>query len=252
MKRLISVFDYSGLWSEPFKKNGWDVIQWDIKLSEFMDINNITCVEDALEEFEYCDGLLLAPPCTDFTISCSQWWPMKDADGRTAAALHLVHQAERLVDLFRPTDPDYDGTFFWGLENPVGRLTKLCPSLGLPTYYQPHDYAGYLDLSADDLDRLAFIRRKDGIGVTKEEREFVVECNAYTKKTGIWGDFNRDLIKRPVEVVRCTKQGSFTQALGGKSDKTKEERSHTPLGFAYAFYEANKDYVGAWKEELMY
>jgi hypothetical protein len=39
MKTLLSLFDYSGTWSEPFAAAGWDVIQWDIKLDAFMDIN---------------------------------------------------------------------------------------------------------------------------------------------------------------------------------------------------------------------
>ena len=29
------------------------------------------------------------------------------------------------------------------------------------------------------------------------------------------------------------------QKYGGKSERTKELRSETPMGFAYAFYEAN-------------
>lgn len=197
----------------------------------------------ALDEFEDVDGILAAPPCTEFTVSCSQWWNMKDADGRTAAALHLVYQTLKLVDLFKPTDPDYEREsgrkFFWGLENPVGRLTKLVPSLGKPWYFNPFEFAGHLRPTAKKLAQLDAIRLKDGQGVTKEEAQLVVNMNAYSKKTGIWGEFNRDLIKKPIPVVKCSPQGSFTQRLGGKSEKTKEERSTTPAGFAKAFYLAN-------------
>ena len=59
------------------------------------------------------------------------------------------------------------------------------------------------------------------------------------KKTGLWGKFNRDLPRNDVEPLRVCSQGSWVQRLGGKSDKTKELRSMTPLGFAYAFYAAN-------------
>jgi hypothetical protein len=74
---------------------------------------------------------------------------------------------------------------------------------------------------------------------------FVVRCEAYTKRTGLWGDFNHDLVKKPIEPVRVCKQGSPIQMYGGKSDKTKEERSNTPRGFAEAFYQANKNFIGS-------
>lgn len=237
MKTLLSLFDYSGLWSQPFAEAGWQVIQWDIKLSEFMDINLVDSAETALEMFEHVDGIIAAPPCTDFTVSGAQYWKAKDANGTTAKSLELVWQVMRLADLFKPTDDDYDGTFFWGVENPVGRMGKLA-GMGQPFYFNPCDYAGWLNLSDSELERLNRIRVKNGKDVTWEESDFVVRCNAYTKKTGLWGEFNEP-VKKPVEPVKCAPQGSFTQRLGGKSDKTKELRSHTPIGFAKAFYEAN-------------
>jgi hypothetical protein len=46
---------------------------------------------------------------------------------------------------------------------------------------------------------------------------------------------------KPTNIVEPIKHsyGSKTQEYGGKSEKTKELRSITPLGFAYAFYEVN-------------
>ena len=91
-------------------------------------------------------------------------------------------------------------------ENPVGRLPRLVPELGKPRmYFNPCDYG-----------------------------------DPYTKKTGLWGDFNTNLPKNPVEPERVCKQGSWVQKLGGKSERTKELRSMTPPGFAQAFFEANK------------
>ena len=101
MKNLLSLFDYSGNWSNPFAENGWNIMQWDIKIDEFMDINNIDTVETALDLFEDVDGILIAAPCTDFTVSCSQYWNMKDEDGRTAASMRLVEQSLKLVNLFK-------------------------------------------------------------------------------------------------------------------------------------------------------
>lgn len=251
-KTLLSIFDYSGAWSHPFARNGWSVIQWDIKIDHFMDINQVGSVETALDLFEHVDAIIAAPPCTEFTTACNRLWDMKDADGRTAAATQLVHQTMKLVNLFSPTDMEYDGTFFWAMENPVGRLPKLVPEVGKPWYFDPCDFAGWLPANNKRLrrSRLDEIRAKNGKGVTREEANLVIEANAYTKKTGIWGDFRRPE-KRRIEPVRCAIQGSFTQRLGGTSAKTKEERSNTPAGFAEAFYQANHDYVGNWAETYM-
>lgn len=240
MPTLLSLFDFSGEWSQPYYEAGWEVIQWDIKISEFMDVNNIDCAEIAFDLFEDVNGILAAPPCTEFTVSCAQYWNMKDKDGRTQAAVQLVRQVQKLVNLFSPTDPEYDEIFFWGLENPVGRLPTLIPEIGAPWYFHPYEFAGYLNPSKKELCKLDQIRKKNGFGVTKEEAEFVVEMNAYTKRTGIWGDFNNSIVKKPIPPVKCSPQGSYTQRFGGKSEKTKEERSITPAGFAKAFYQANR------------
>ena len=241
--RLLSLFDYSGVWGSPFAENGWDVIQWDIKIDEFMDINLLDSAETVLEMFEDVNGILAAVPCTDFAVSGAQYWKKKDADGRTAASVEMANQVFRLANLFRPTDPEYDEPFFWAMENPVGRLNTLFPHLEKPYYFNPCDFAGHLNPSPTDLRMLDLIRNKNGIDVKAIENEFVVNANAYNKKTGLWGEFNRDLFKMRIEPVKTSAQGSFTQRLGGKSAKTKEERSVTPLGFAKAFYEANKDHT---------
>lgn len=89
---------------------------------------------------------------------------------------------------------------WWALENPVGRLQKLRPQLGNPWYFQPHWFG-----------------------------------DPYTKKTGLWGTFNRDLPRNPVE----PDPQSWLMRLGGKSERTKELRSMTPLGFAKSFFLAN-------------
>lgn len=90
---------------------------------------------------------------------------------------------------------------WWALENPVGRLRRW---LGPPRLmFNPCDYG-----------------------------------DAYTKKTCLWGEFEIPA-RTPVEPVRVSAQGSWLMRLGGKSERTKELRSATPLGFARAFFEAN-------------
>lgn len=100
---------------------------------------------------------------------------------------------------------------FWALENPVGRLPKLIPELGSPWYFNPNQFAGWLEGEAAQRER-------------------------YTKKTGLWGRFNRPEQRELPVLEGCNP----IMSLGGKSERTKELRSMTPLGFAKAFYEVNK------------
>lgn len=242
MKRLLSLFDTTGHWPAPFAAAGWDIIHVDLQNWCALDINSIRTAEDALEVFDDVDGILAAPPCTDYAVSGAQYWLRKDQDGRTELSNRLIRQVLRLVDLYFPTDPEYDGTFFWSLENPVGRLPKLFPALGKPRiYFDPCDYAGWLKTSKADLARLEAIRTKNGQGVTAREAELIMRTETYTKKTGLWGNFAIPE-KKPVEPVKGAPTGSPIMRAGGTSQATKNYRSATPLGFAQAFYEANKDY----------
>jgi hypothetical protein len=185
---ILSLFDFSGRWSKPYKDAGYEVIQVDVKhgidvLSlEYDDLPNDNVV-----------GVLAAPPCTDFASSGAQYWRTKDQDGRTQASLDLIDKTLEIISWF----PDLS---FWALENPVGRLSTLRPDLGKPWYFQPHWYG-----------------------------------DAYTKKTGLWGTFNNELIRNDVE----PDLNSWIMKLGGKSERTKELRSMTPEGFARAFFHAN-------------
>lgn len=75
-------------------------------------------------------GILLAPPCTEFSGSGAQYWPDKDADGRTLSALSIVDAGLRMVAIYNPV--------FWALENPVGRLRRW---LGPPQFaFHPCDF----------------------------------------------------------------------------------------------------------------
>jgi hypothetical protein len=85
---------------------------------------------------------------------------------------------------------------WWCLENPVGRLYRW---IGKPAmYFQPCDYG-----------------------------------DPYTKKTGLWGKFNKP-VTCPVEPIEGSKMNKL--APGGDRQRL---RSETPPGFARAFFEAN-------------
>ena len=200
MKTILSLFDYSGNWSRPYKEAGYNVYRVDVKHD--IDILSLDIDRD-IKPLGKIYGILAAPPCTDFAGSGAQYWKAKDADGRTTRSLALIHKSMEIIDKTNPV--------FWALENPVGRLPTLVPKLGKPWYFNPHEFAGWL--CGEDAER---------------ER--------YTKRTGLWGVFNRPEKNSLSVVPGCNP----IMSLGGKSERTKELRSMTPMGFAYAFYEANK------------
>lgn len=242
VKTVLSLFDAIGAWSDPYFNAGYDVQTVDLQSLAPLDLREIVDAETALEVFGSPDIILAAPPCTDFSVSGAQYWKAKDADGRTAASVEIARQVLRIVDLFQPTDDEYiaeNGKLLWAVENPVGRMSKLLPEFGEPWYFDPCDYAGYLNPSPAVLAELDRIRAKNGDGVTSREADFVMEWNAYTKKTGLWGNFARPVKKR-IEPVKVCRQGSPLQRKGGKGDDTKNYRSATPRGFAIAFFAANR------------
>lgn len=242
---LLSLFDYSGQWSQPFYDNGWQVIQVDLKFGNLHDLLTWDSVEYVFEELgiHEVDGIIAAVPCTDYAASGAQWWPNKAES--LLLSNTLTAKVLALVDLFEATDPDWaeenpDQPWFWAIENPVGRLPKEFPVLGKGWFFDPYQYAGY-GITKADLQKLSQIRAKDGIDVTAEERQFIINTGAYTKKTGLWGSF-RYPNRLEVEPVKGSKWGTPLMSVGGKSAKTKEFRSNTPTGFAQAFYEANKNF----------
>lgn len=127
-KTLLSLFDYTGTWSNPYKRAGWRVIQIDIKLG----IDVFAFREDLVAT--KIDGILAAPPCTDFSVSGAQYWPKKDLDGTTEASVALVLRTIELIKYFKPN--------FWVIENPVGRIGKLVPELLQygPFYFHPYEF----------------------------------------------------------------------------------------------------------------
>ena len=115
MKTILSLFDYSGAWSKPYRAAGYNVIQVDIKLG----IDILTWDYHSPTDVY---GILIAVPCTDFASSGARWFVEKDADGRTGQSILLVKKSLEIVNYFNPV--------FWALENPVGRIARLVPELG--------------------------------------------------------------------------------------------------------------------------
>lgn len=213
MKRdiIISLFDHSTSWSLFYEKAGYLVIRVDLKSG----IDILTWNYKWIDRNRVA-GILAAPPCTEYTVSCNRLWADKDRDGRTKAANALIDKTLEIVDYFWHED------LFWAMENPVGRLTRMLagnylpgePTIKIPT-------------------RLRSIVKKPVLKFNPCDYG-----DPWTKQTLLWGKFNR-LEKRRVPPIQWADQGSWTQALGGKSERTKEIRSITPSGFARAFFDAN-------------
>jgi hypothetical protein len=161
-RTILSLCDLTGNWPAPYRAAGYDVRQVDLDLERPAWVR-CDCCENYLcrihgthahdcpcppvEEWanspydhgspgqdvrtlDYpgrVHGILAAPPCTAFAGSGAQYWPDKDADGRTLEGLSVVDACLRLVAVCRPV--------WWVLENPVGRLSRW---LGPPAaIFQP-------------------------------------------------------------------------------------------------------------------
>lgn len=215
-KVVISLFDYSGKWAQPWRDAGYSVIQHDIKTGSDLltDAWIYDQIEEARREGVEVYGVLAALPCTTFAGSGARWWAGRHdvespealaqvfgekaiSSGAKSAREYnvMLYQATRdMIALANPTG-------FHALENPTGRIER---ATGLPEPTIRFDPSNFGD--------------------------------PYTKKTGIYGSFRADLPTANVDPV----EGSKVQSkLRGYNALDKEARSDTPDGFAYAFFMAN-------------
>jgi hypothetical protein len=207
-KALISLYDYTGNASRPYRENGWRVIQIDKQLGiDVMEWNYIKWYQDQEYYGTYPGFAIIAMiPCTDYAISGAKHFAAKDADGRTAESQRLVEKTREIINFF----DNMRVLLFWQIEQPMSRIHKLNTWMGKPKLkFNPCDFAQY---------------------------DPVPENSQYNKMTWLWGNFN---IPEKKPLPPLSKEFPGFKKLGGKSLKTKNARSITPLGFAYAFYYSN-------------
>ncbi len=228
-KTILSLFDYSGSWSKPYRDAGYEVIQLDLKLGDdiFEVMQEISyIIADDPEASVY--GILAAPPCTDFASSGAAWFrgkETKQADYLNHKTLEFDNTVEHSIGMVLATIAiiEWLKPEFYAIENPVGRIRSLVPELGEPWFFQPYWYG-----------------------------------DAYSKKTAIYGKFNKPLKSNNIGLFsngnsigcevnpkwKISKSGKRFSPMhwytGGNTAKTKEIRSITPPGFAKAFFEANQ------------
>jgi len=145
MKTILSLFDYSGTWSEPYREAGYKVLQYDLK---FGPGNDILTLDFNQFKNQNVVGILAAPPCTHFTKASSLNWAFYDKAGLTNISIELVKRVLYAVKLLYPK--------FWAIENPPGRIEKLIPEMrnlkllsfypyefGTPTYKLTNLYGNF-------------------------------------------------------------------------------------------------------------
>ena len=141
MKTILDLCGGTGGWSKPYKDAGYTTMIVDPS-AEDDSINYIGTVAEFLVEIMSLpaplrfQGILMAPPCTQFSGSGARHWIKKDLAGDTVGAVDTVHNCLTIKDHVDP--------IWWALENPVGRLSRLVPEIGpVRLQFDPHDYGDY-------------------------------------------------------------------------------------------------------------
>src|ERR1035437_1665496 len=205
-KLLFSIFDHSGNASKPYRENGWKVIQIDIKNgTDLMTFDFLKALRDNSDISDVLPevGIIAMIPCTAYALCGNRHKKEPSRIEIFKESQILTTKIKEVVDFF-----DRLGVLkFWMVENPMSDIHTHNKWLGKPRQrFDPCDFAGY---------------------------DPIPDNSRYNKKTWLWGNFNLMQNKRlePFE-----KENPGWKNLGGKSERTKELRSITPLGFAYAFY----------------
>lgn len=222
-KVLWCLYDGSGIAGLRFAQNGWKVYcfnydeanhgEYKIKMQhENLHYVNMFIDKDFSFNMSFRfdipkpDLIIAFPDCTFMTMSGNA--ARSEADIRQS--LENARQVQTLGEMYGCP---------WMVENPVGRLSRLWRKPDF--YFHPWEYGGYMTIEDEPFhDKMPWY---DG----------------YTKKTCIWcgnGFVHPEKFPGPINT------GEFWgwRWLGGTSPKTKQLRSLTPRGFAYAVYEANK------------
>lgn len=209
-KLIISIYDVTKEWVKPYIEAGYPVMCWDKQIEGDI-LQGFSWLMQQIEETGLrVYGMIFQPPCTDFASSGARWMAEKDKPAPGYEPFESTTDLSiGLVQIGLHLVDIYKPTF-WVMENPKGRIETLNPELKpyRKMQFHPCDFG-----------------------------------DPYTKLTILWGKFNADLVKTPIEPKMYEyggKKGSYMWAkLGGKSARTKNLRSATPPGFARAFFEAN-------------
>ncbi len=210
-KIILDLCGGTGAWSKPYADAGYDV-----RVITFPPDDVRLYMKPIFKVY----GILAAPPCTMFSLAGNKSRAEEKRNGsfdkKMIDALSIVDACLRIALISKPV--------FWVLENPVGTLKNY---IGSPVmFFNPCDYGGYMEPN-------------------EKTNELTPAQDAFTKKTGLWGVFNKPTQKSvEPEFVVCKSRGKkyspiHYNSVGLSPTKRAEVRSVTPTGFAKAFFEAN-------------
>lgn len=234
MKKVIFLFDYTGIMAKPWADSGYDCYCFDgqhetgVNKSNHKNITNVGMwfnnnatgdfIDDDIEKIIDVTGddvcfVFGFPECTHLAVSGAAHFAKKRDNNPffQDEAMILVRLVESLgVKLKCP----------WALENPVSVISTMWRK---PDYsFHPYEYGGYLP--DNDIHPIY--------------PEYIKPRDAYPKKTCIWSGNGFVMPKKmPVEVMPG--YSDQHKKLGGKSLKTKNIRSATPRGFSMAVFSSN-------------
>lgn len=245
MNILIDLFDHSGNSAQPYRDNGWHVIQvdikhgidiltWDYRKEISFAIDN-SWANSSIGNYSPFGkiGILAAIPCTDYATSGAKHFAKKDESGVTHKSDLLVDKVYEIMTFVRGNWALY----FWRVENPRSRIHNRHKWLGRVAHkFNPCDYAGFTNPTTEQLELLSGLQNIDMLKASKEDLKLVMDIGAYNKETWLWGNFIAPG-KNRIEPV--WKENPGWRLYGGKSERTKELRSVDPIGFCKAFYEFN-------------
>lgn len=124
-KTILSLCDYTGIWSNPYREAGYNVITVDLKRGQDVRLYS---------HLDRVHGVIAQPPCTHFAGSGARWWKQK-GEGALLEGLSIVDACMRIILVTNPK--------WWVLENPVGRLKDY---LGPAKYiFNPNQFAKLAD-----------------------------------------------------------------------------------------------------------
>jgi len=116
---ILSLCDYSGIWSRPYEEAGYLVIRVDLKHG-----HDVRLMEFPKQRIH---GVIMAPPCTVFASSGARWERSRED---MIEGLSVVDACLRYVAICNPQ--------WWVLENPIGKLARY---LGPPAMrFDPCDF----------------------------------------------------------------------------------------------------------------
>jgi hypothetical protein len=120
MNLILSLCDFTGEWSRPYRDAGYRVEQVDIKHGRDVRL---------LKYAGPVRGVLAAPPCDHFAGSGARWWKDK-GEAALIEGLTVVDACLRIIAVHNPV--------WWALENPAGRLKHYIGPWAMT--FQPNDY----------------------------------------------------------------------------------------------------------------